>query len=76
MSPSRSKRDTVDPNRPHAIVETNDAGLAAFASGGSQYSGSQVNMAAVTSGHIRATRCGVPGCHRTREDVIHAPADD
>ena len=75
MSRQSADRQDPDPRRANPYQETNDAGLGAFASGGSSYSGSQVNMLAVTTGHLRATRCGVPGCGKPRQDPIHAPSD-
>jgi hypothetical protein len=71
-----AKRSDIGPTRAHPFQETNDAGLSAFASGGSTESGSQINMLAVTTGYLRATRCGLPGCGKPRQDPIHGPADD
>lgn len=68
--PTRSGEDA--PGRAHLFQETNDACLSAFASGGSGYSGSDVNMLAVTTGFLRATRCALPGCGKPRQDQIHA----
>lgn len=76
MSHQPGDRQDPDPKRDHPYQETNDAGLAAYASGGSSYSGSWVNMFAVTTGFLRATRCAVPGCGKPRQDPIHAPRDD
>jgi hypothetical protein len=71
-----TKRSDDAPARAHTFQETNDAGLSAFASGGSSYSGSQVNTWAVTTGYLRATRCALPGCGKPRQDLIHAPTED
>jgi len=76
MTNRPADRRDADPQRDHPFAETNDAGLAAFASGGSTYSGSWVNMFAVTTGFLRATRCAVPGCGKPRQDPIHAPSGD
>ena len=59
----------------HPFQETNDPGIMAVASGGVSRANS-VNEVAVTTGFLRSTRCAVPWCGRTREDPIHAPADD
>lgn len=72
----QTKRSDDAPARAHLFQETNDAGLAAFASGGSGYSGSQVNTWAVTTGYLRATRCALPGCGKPRQDPIHAAVED
>jgi hypothetical protein len=69
-------RHAVDPNRAHQFVDTNDAGLAAFAIGGSEFEGSQIPMLAVTTGYLRSTRCAVPGCGKPRQDVIHGTPED
>ena len=71
-----ANREGTNPKRAHSFQETNDAGLSAFASGGSSYSGSQVNMLAVTTGHLRSTRCCLSGCGLPRQDPIHAPKDE
>ena len=71
-----TRRSDDAPARAHAFQETNDAGLAAFASGGSGYSGSEANMLAVTTGYLRATRCALPGCGKPRQDPIHAAPED
>lgn len=70
------KRSDEAPASAHPFQETNDAGLSAFASGGSGYSGSEVNMLAVTTGFLRATRCALPGCGKPRQDPIHAAVED
>ena len=69
-------RGGSDPNRPHPFRDTDDAGLAAFASGGAQWQGNQTNSIAVTTGFLRATRCALPGCGKPRQDVIHGPVED
>ena len=78
MSPFRTKarRESADPGRPHAFVETNDPGVGAFASGGATTSGSQVSMVSTAANSLRAMRCAYPGCGKSREDPIHAPTDD
>ncbi len=72
----RSGNSGKDAEQSHPFRETNDPGIAAFASGGSQYGGSQVNMLATTANYLRSTRCAVPGCGKERHDPIHRPADD
>jgi hypothetical protein len=69
-------REHRDPTRPHPFRETNDPGVVAFAGGGDTFSGSQVNMVATTTSSLRATRCALSGCGRTRHDPIHAPEGD
>jgi hypothetical protein len=71
-----TKRSDEAPAIAHPFHETNDAGLSAFASGGSGFSGSEANMLAVTTGFLRATRCALPGCGKPRQDPIHAAAED
>jgi hypothetical protein len=50
--------------------------VVAFAGGGDTFSGSQVNMVATTTSSLRATRCALSGCGRTRQDPIHEPEGD
>jgi hypothetical protein len=70
-----TRRESTDP-RPDAFEETNDPGAGAFASGGATTSGSQVSMVSTAANSLRAMRCAYPGCGKSREDPIHAPADD
>lgn len=71
-----TKRGNADPKRPHAFQETNDPGVAAFASGGASYGGSQAGMLATATSSLRAARCALPGCGQPRQDPIHAPEED
>ena len=75
MAKSKDHANT-DPARPHAVRETNDPGVGAFASGGATASGSQVTMIATTTSSLRATRCTLAGCGRPRQDPIHAAEED
>ena len=67
---------TTDPGRPHAFVETSDSGIGAMAAGSgmSGRSGGETQLA-VTAAVLRATRCGLPGCGKAREDPIHEPEE-
>jgi len=73
---AKPERENANPTRPHMFRETNDPGVVAFAGGGSTESGSQVNMLVTTTKALRASRCAVPGCGRTRADPIHAADED
>jgi hypothetical protein len=64
-----TKRDRVDPNRPHAFRDS-DHGIAAVMSG-SAFETNQANVLAGTTAFLRSTRCAVSGCGRTRQDSIH-----
>ena len=61
--------------RHHAYVRVDDPGIIAMASGG-PFLATDVNMVAATSSHLRSMRCASPGCGKSREDPVHAPADD
>ena len=69
---SKEKSQAADPRRPHAFLETNDAGVGAMSAGSgmSGRSGGESQLA-VTAAVLRATRCAVPGCGKSREDPIH-----
>jgi hypothetical protein len=46
----------------------------AAGSGMSGRSGGETQLA-VTAAVLRATRCGLPGCGKAREDPIHEPEE-
>ena len=75
MSPSRSKRDAVDPAQPHEFAAIHDAGIAAVASGGGQLGYGSAGPAATTGAYQRTLRCAIPGCGRARRDPIHSVAE-
>ena len=71
---SRKLEPPVDPRRPHAFRVRHDKGVGALAPiGGSM--GRQVADIAAASSVARSIGCGVPGCGRPEDDLIHAPAD-
>jgi len=67
----------TDPGGPHAFVETNDPGVGAVSSGAGPFAqgGTQLAQLAMTTAMLRATRCGLPGCGKPREDPVHAPEE-
>lgn len=75
MSPSRSKREAVDPAQPHEFAAVRDPGIAAVASGGGQLGYGSAGPAATTGAYQRSLRCAVPGCGRERSDPIHGVAE-
>ena len=64
----------VDPHRPHAFQEANDAGLGALAPIGGGV-GPQVADIAAANAVVRTMGCGVPGCGKPRDAEVHAPED-
>jgi hypothetical protein len=58
----------------HPFKETNDPGLGAMASGGGPAGrATSYTQLAVTTTFLRATRCALDGCGKTRDDPIHFP---
>ena len=70
----RQATKPVDPNRPHAYVSKTDAGIAALSPIGGGV-GRQVADIASAGAFTRTLGCAVPGCGRSRDDVIHAPSE-
>ncbi len=68
----------VEPNQPHRFRQIHDSGLAAMAGRGplTDRGYSAPTQLLVTNNYLRASRCGVPGCGRPREQAIHELADE
>ena len=74
--PGRSSiPETVDPRRPHEYRAKSDSGIGALSPIGGGIGG-QVSDIASAGAYTRTLFCGVPGCGKPRDDLIHAPADE
>ena len=71
----KQHRDSVDPRRPHEYRVKSDGGIGALTPLGGGM-GRQVSDIASASAYTRTIYCGVPGCGKPRDDLIHAPADE
>ena len=67
--------ENVDPRRPHEYRGKSDGGIGALSPIGGGM-GRQVSDIASASAYTRTVFCGVPGCGKPRDDLIHAPADE
>jgi hypothetical protein len=65
---------SVDPRRPHEFVARTDGGISALAPLGGGM-GRQVSDIASAGAYTRTAGCGVPGCGKPSDDLIHAPAE-
>lgn len=70
----KRKVDPVDPHRPHTFVVKSDGGIGAMTPIGGGM-GRQVSDIASAGAYTRTMGCGVPGCGRSRDDLVHAPED-
>lgn len=68
------KRESYDPHRPHPYQSGHDSGIDALAPIGG--ANAQVSRLAGAGAYTRTVGCGVPGCGRAHDDLIHAPADE
>lgn len=66
--------DPVDPRQPHEYRAKSDGGIGAMAPVGGGM-GRQVSDIASAGAYTRTIGCGVPGCAKSRDDLVHAPAD-
>jgi hypothetical protein len=66
--------ETVDPGRPHDFRARSDGGVAALAPLGGGV-GRQVADLASAGAYTRTTVCGVPGCGKPRDALVHAPEE-
>jgi hypothetical protein len=73
--PWQKHEPEVDPRRPHEYRVKSDSGIGALAPIGGGV-GRQVSDIASASAYTRTVFCGVPGCGKPRDDLIHAPADE
>jgi hypothetical protein len=71
---SKPKESPVDPRRPHAFRVKNDSGVGSLAPIGGGV-GRQVADIAAAGAYTRTIGCGVPGCGKPSDDLVHAPAD-
>ena len=71
----KQQSETVDPRRPHEYWVKSDGGIGALTPVGGGM-GRQVSDIASASAYTRTVFCGVPGCGKPRDDLIHAPADE
>ena len=67
--------ESVDPRRPHEYRVNSDGGIGALTPVGGGM-GRQVSDIASAGAYTRTVFCGVPGCGKPRDDLIHAPADE
>jgi len=72
--PWQRRETTVDPHRPHAYQVKSDPGVGALAPMGGTLGRGAGDLAAA-SAYTRTLGCGVPGCGKPSDDLIHAPAD-
>jgi hypothetical protein len=70
----KAKPAPIDPHRPHAFQAGNDAGIGALGPVGETV-GPEVGRIASTGAYSRTIGCSVPGCGRSRDDLIHAYED-
>lgn len=69
------KRESYDPHRPHPFQGGHDSGIDALASDGGNV-GRLVSSLAAAGAYTRTLGCAVPGCGKSQDDLIHAPADE
>jgi hypothetical protein len=66
----------VDAHKPHEYREPDGRAMSTGFGGGRLTSGgTAMGPIAMTSAHLRTSRCGVPGCGKDRHDPIHEPAE-
>lgn len=65
----------VDPSRPHAFVSRTDSGISALAPIGGGM-GRQVSDLASAGAYTRTIGCGVPGCGKPVDHLVHAPVEE
>ncbi len=70
----KRQADPVDPRQPHEYRVKSDGGIGAMAPIGGGM-GRQVSDIASAGAYTRTIGCGVPGCGKSRDDLVHAPAD-
>jgi hypothetical protein len=69
-----SRQTTIDPHRPHDFRSGNDPGIGALSPMGGTV-GPELGRIASTEAYSRTIGCSVPGCGRSRDDLIHAYED-
>ena len=72
--PWQKRSVPVDPARPHRFQSKTDSGIGALTPLGGGV-GRQISDIASAGAYTRTMGCGVPGCGRPPDDLIHAPEE-